>query len=488
VLTLLMLAGLPLTLPPTYSVLPNDIRLTQGRADAETTAVVACDARSPKLFIATGTHQSLLRWDITESGIDPKATDLTPRLHFVDKGYDEAGTDNQIVRLKNGDLLLLRSSSTTAPLHPKPEWWDYNGGRRGALLLWRSQDSGKTWTPSKIDAQKILGGKSAWPQEIKDKEGKITKWFGGFDRPDMYADPFNGNLYITVSIDAGSAPQWVDKHAYFHMILLVSLDGGRTWGPKPIVWEGKYDSSYRPLAMTSTPSGRLFLVHATLPYDEKTGFRPAVYWVDPPWREISGSVDAWYGETGARGCAAVDPAKAGLPIRQPGVLAPALSRVRASGPDDVVRLTYMALDEQGRQVQRVVLVRVTRDGKATATPQRTFVAEDPKGSLLQAAFVEGERADDDTTLLYWMETAPGTGRMFARGAVVRGEADWTEPFDLSLKDGQRRQWTPHGEWLGDYIKGAAFYRDGAVHLVAQWPASEPPDEPLYANVVSVPLK
>lgn len=472
--------------------LAADITLTKGRADAETTAAVVPlneEGADARLFIATGTHQSLLAWDIRGGRIHPEAKDLTPSLRMPAPGYDTPGFDNQLTRLKDGSLILVRSGATTEPLDPKPEWWDYNGGKRGALLIWRSSDAGKTWTASKIDSAKILGGKPAWPQEFTNKDGSVTKWFGGFDRPDLYADPFNGNIYITVAVDSGSAPACAEKHAFYAMVLFVSRDGGKTWDERPIVWDRKYASSYRPLAMTSAPSGRLFLAHATWPYDPPVGFRPVVYWIDPPWKRISGAVEAWYGSQGAKGCAAVPPDKSGLPIAQPGVLAPTLSRVKSDIAADVVRLSYMALDEQGRQVQRILTVKVSRGSRASVKPVKTIVAEDPKGSILQAAFIETDRCEfkghSDTALLYWIETSPSKGRLFARYAIVRGEKKWSEALDLSVQDGTRRYWEPHGEWMGDYMKGAFFYQGGKLNFLAQWPQSAPPDMPLHANILSL---
>jgi len=132
------------------------------------------------------------------------------------------------------------------------------------------------------------------------------------------------------------------------------------------------------------------------------------------------------------------------------------------------------------------------NGHVETTPGPTFEAADPKGSVLQATFVESDRAemreDDDCALTYWMETAPATGEMVARGAVVRGAADWSAPFDLSVAAGKRRVWKPHGEWLGDYMKGAFFFDGAAPCFLAQWPESSPPNIDLHANVVSLPRR
>ena len=110
--------------------------------------------------------------------------------------------------------------------------------------------------------------------------------------------------------------------------------------------------------------------------------------------------------------------------------------------------------------------------------------------MLQATFVESDRAemkeDDDCALMYWMETEPATGEMVARGAVVRGAADWSAPFDLSVAAGNRRAWKPHGEWLGDYMNGTFFFDGAAPCFLAQWPESSPPNIDLHANVVSLP--
>lgn len=174
---------------------------------------------------------------------------------------------------------------------------------------------------------------------------------------------------------------------------------------------------------------------------------------------------------------------------QPNVIPPTLSRVRGGSTEHTIRRAFPAV-ENGRQVQRVVIVHIRPSGKVTSETGPTFSATDPRGSILQAVFIETDRVelkqDSNAALLYWMETVPATGEMIARGAVVRGESNWSSPFDLSVTNRKRRTWKPHSEWLGDYMKGAFFFDGLASRFLAQWSESAPPNIDLHVNVVSLP--
>ncbi len=393
--------------------------------------------------------------------------------------------DNQIVRLASGELFLVRQSQKASEVTAPPaaaaafaQWQAYIGGRRAIQATWRSSGRGRTWARvGSIDSALVLDGACGWPQEVNGKP-----WVGGWDRPEVYVDPWTGNVFLTMGCVAGSAPAFRD-HALDAEILFVSRDEGTSWkvAAKLPRWE--------PVVMTTTSDGRLYLVHA-VGYDA-TSLKCHLTWLDSPYLEIAGQADVSFGDLAKleNRCAQL-PADRLVPrVGQPNVVPPTVSRVAGRKGEHVIRLAYPAVLD-GRQVQRVGVLRIGANGKVEAKAGPTIVAEDPKGSVLQAVFVETDRADHalkddcDTALLYWMETVPSKGEMIARGALVAGPSGWSPTFDLSRAGGKRRSWKPSGEWLGDYMKGA-FSTDGkTLRFVAQWPESSPPNVDLRVNVVS----
>jgi hypothetical protein len=472
---------------PAPTVQPDDVVFsnTQKRPHGEvetTSAVLPAAGKLPGLaFVESG--QTLLARRMEPDGkIGPlEAVELPP----LGPGESLLAIDNMLVRLKSGELLLIRQSQTTADVTAPPaaakafaEWRDYTKGNRAFQAVWRSSERGRKWTRlPNLDCALVLDGVCGWPQQVNGKP-----WVGGWDRPEAYVDTWNGTVFLTMGCTSGTAPLF-KSHYFEHEMLFVSRDEGETWTPSFQMprWE--------PVTMTTTDDGRLFLCH--LLGVDAVSCRAHLYWLDPPWTQVAGEADVYYGdpskpENRARQLLAdeLDPR-----VGQPNVVPAPLSRVRRDGGSHVIRVSFPAV-AGGRQVQRVVVVRIDAKGHVETTPGPTFEAADPKGSVLQATFVESDRAemkeDDDCALMYWMETAPATGEMVARGAVVRGATDWSAPFDLSVAAGKRRAWKPHGEWLGDYMKGAFFFDGAAPCFLAQWPESSPPNIDLHANVVSLP--
>jgi len=48
----------------------------------------------------------------------------------------------------------------------------------------------------------------------------------------------------------------------------------------------------------------------------------------------------------------------------------------------------------------------------------------------------------------------------------------------------RDDWTPGGQWMGDYMKGAFFYADFKLHFLGAWPV--PVKSELRYNIVQLP--
>jgi len=447
-----------------------------------TAAIVSPSGQEPGLlFVESGV--SLLSRTLSADGV---VGDLVPvTLPSPSRPDPSPSVHNQIVRLASGELFLVRQGVATAEVTAPPaaaaafaQWQSYVGGQRVVLSTWRSSGRGRTWARvGGIDSALVLDGTCAWPQEV---DGKPRP--GGWDRPEIYVDPWTGNLFLSMGCAAGSAPAFRD-HAVTDSIVYSSRDEGTTWKLAARLPRGQ------PLVMTTTSDGRLYLVSAAGADTTTAACRLA--WLDSPYLEVAGKADVSFGDPKKpEHLCALLPSEGLLPrVGQPRDAAPTISRVAGRKGEHVIRLAYPAVQE-GRQVLRTGLLRISATGKVEAKAGPTIVAEDPKGSVLQAVFVETDRADHalkadgDTALLYWMETVPSKGEMIARGALVSGPSGWSPTFDLSRAGGKRRSWKPDGEWLGDCMKGA-FTTDGkTLRFVAQWPESSPPSIDLHVNVVS----
>jgi hypothetical protein len=159
------------------------------------------------------------------------------------------------------------------------------------------------------------------------------------------------------------------------------------------------------------------------------------------------------------------------------------------GGTTYVRVAYSHVERNPmRQVLRIHLIKV-EGGRASLVPggSTTLRAASPAGSMLEVVAVEPDHFDlpdgsvPRPVLYYWKETertppdgAPGDGwgKVTARGRMVRGLADWSEPFVLSRNpDGSERSWNAFA-LTGDYGRGAFFHHphDGgkAYRYLAQW--------------------
>lgn len=561
------------------SVLHTDLDLATGTdnagfSDAETTTVAIAPNKNPacpsgRVVIASGprtvrdsaasttsfplgspkppttNEPELLEYDgpfqtsSTAPAASVKRVKLLPPTPVDD--YDMVTFDNQLVRKANGDLLLVWGVVTkSAPpsvsnTDAYKQWKSFNGGWRGAFLVWRSTDCGETWgspadphTPSApavvADSTQIsvsgtadsAKGECSYPQG-----NKSAPWFGGYDMEWIYADPVDDKLvYMASSCDSGSAttgpaassPAAFPGHGLYTTLLFSSTDGGASFSSNPV---DVGDSGKNvPVAMTSVPAntrhpgGRLFLFHCI-------GGKPRLYWSDSHGAKLEGSVDAYYGDSTKPENQCQTIPQASLPggrFRNAGGVS--ISRANSDVSADRVRVAYPAVDN-GHQVERVALVTIDKHDAPTISPMITIRAEDQTaGHVLYASFIDSDRvdiakmSDDSTAMLYWMETGTpisnqagtstsslGKVGVFARYRVVRDAQDssggtWEDPGDLSVSSGKRRYWIPtSGDFVGDYIKGGFFLGAGipSLEFVAQWPERSAPTAPLsvHVNVVTV---
>jgi hypothetical protein len=381
---------------------------------------------------------------------------------------------------------MVYQGGSISTLSPQPSWWNdftdpnttpgQQPGDRGAIFVWRSTDCGTTWERfPNIDAAKVLGGRCAWPQ--KNSSGGPHR--GGFDREELYVDPWTGRVFLTTGCMNGGYKDYPKQHAD---LVFISGDEGKTW----TVSAAEFPRA-TPLAMTSMPSGRVYFAYC-IQNSAGTGLTVGLYWMDPPWQNKQGGVEIYYGDPTDKSshCKQIDSGQVTAKITQPGVIPISLARLGSNDSGDYLRITFPAV-KGDRQVQRVVNVAVKPDGSVLAVPIYTIEAADESGSVLQATFVETDRfqmkTESNAALLYWLETTSDS-KVFARYTAVEGSVDWYPSGDLSLKDGQRDDWTPSGQWMGDYMKGAFFYTDFKLHFLATWPV--PVKSQLRYNIVQLP--
>lgn len=547
------------------------VALTTGaNYDAETSAVAippggkcgdGTNVPNGRLVVASGGAtlggggaQRLLVRDLTGGGTTKLLPLADVSIFPISKG-DFGSADNQVVRLKNGDLLLFWLGSTwtdfTDAAGNHPEWWDDTAqpGQRGAMHVWRSRDCGDTWLyDATIDTGKVRvpdpkdtahendTGRCAWPQNAE-LNGKY--WPGGWDREQVYVDPFEGRVYVTAGCVGGSAKTQIpqlecassdfsnctltfveaDLHPgrYYEATVVFAADTfSATDLASPIVSVTGWRAT--PAAMTTTPDGSLFIHHClagpTLYRKNQLDFGGYESFVAQSLSDAPNLLDcnALPGDRLAAG----DPDKnADFLVGDPLVLSENFSISRVWRPAGsglrIVRIAHPAIEgyaqqdgkvTAGRQVLMVTTVVTKADGTTFSLITHRVSAQDPKGSVLQAAFVETDRTeldddDEDAALLYWIEEIPGAGgvpagKLVVRGQVVRDSAEWSEVFTLS------DEWTPvfkSDGWRGDFMNGAFYYADGKLHFVAPWTQTDPsltsnsgdilPNLNVYYNVVTV---
>lgn len=394
--------------------------------------------------------------------------------------YLPVSGDNILTRRKNGDLVLVWAGITWDPFpNDTPVWSGYDHvyghkGVRGALFSWVSSDCGTSWQPlTTIDSgdSKLLNGDCGWPRE---------GWHGGFDREEVYADPFTGNLYLTAGSVSGGHPSF-KAPGRSHMLLFVLRPGATSWellvsfdGTNPQN-QTNFESVGAPVAMTTTEQGRLYLAQCV-------GDKPTLYWMDKEaiasgQKTLSGKADIFFGpekpenQKPENKCATLPAGSIAGNFASYYASWPIISRWYA-GPSSGVRIAYPAV-EGGQQVARIIAVNDTSGPKIDVTPLTTLNAGNL--SLLQAAFIENDpteaKGKTDVTAMYWL--AADQKAMWASYTIFRGPIFQDVKY-LSAADGNPRSWVPqlYAQWGGDYLRGAFFFDGKDLNYFMQWPESD----------------
>lgn len=399
------------------------------------------------------------------------------------------GTDNQIVRLKDGSIIAMRNSSTWKAMKNSP-WWgnekNINGrkGNRGAITFYRSTDAGNTWKfYSMIDFGSEALRKYGTPrpmgcsnnadvppsQQCTDASGNKLWWIGGGDRTEMYACPFTGKIYVVTRIvtDSGNSAGFKDASLLFY-----SSDKGKTW---TLAKDDLPD--FESIVMTSTPDGRLFLF-------EEWGRQPTLFYslinqpglvISPPYPVYFSSKDSVrFPDT--------------VSIDRLAVGTASISRASESTDYyDAVNLAYQATNSSNNQVYKILWAQVKDDSSAPfIIPVTTIQAANPAYySVMHGAFIEPDFINIPSSvrsaldLFYWIE-APRRpdSPSYAKACFVKG-INYTNPFFLSTKNNAPRNFVGPSP-IGDYMKGAFFWYNNNYNYAAQWAEADG----IHCNIIS----
>lgn len=406
--------------------------------------------------------------DLTDdAGTEVALTAVTTHVAYpLDPSTQTNATDNQIIRLRDNTLLAIKNGYVWNSLANKPAWFDtvdvkFNGAAgsqtskraRNAVLVFHSEDGGETWKlRSLIDAAVVENGDYGWPQG----NGSGQYGVGGFDRTEVYEDPWTGAIYVSGHGDGGpyvtNDGNTVAHHAG---IIFVSKDGGKSWSTLY-----KKFGSGAPYVMTSTRDYPLVVFRLT-------GKGPWLHLLDAKTGKLDDGqlvVATSNGQVLASGTDAETNDLRGSP--------PCIARI---GTENSVRIAYPTLNGHGRQnyvVARVVL----GSGPAVVDSVSLIHAEDSaKASCVLGAFIQDDEAGNETSngydfsLFYWIEAPPKNSvdkdKLLARFKMFSGSSE-SRPAALSVSGGHKRYFARSAS--GDYFSGACFHWQHDVCFLAQW--------------------
>ena len=385
------------------------------------------------------------------------------------------GTDNQIIQLDDGTLLGLKNGYTWAALTPKPGWFDtvtMNSGMdphgRNALYILHSSDCGHTWTISSvIDSAVIAGGKYGWPQQSAD-DG--TWWVGGFDRTEMYQDPWTKAVYVSGHGDTNYVlgGKSVKNHA---AVIFKSSNRGGSWS----VFEEHAEWGRQPYVLCSTPNWPLLVLL-------EVGNEPHLFAL----KKSSSSLD------GGHSVAAVSGGKV-IPVgRDNGVsdvgsnLGSPLCIARI-GETDRIRIAYPSLNSEGRQGYEICNVTLRDNGEHVVDRIARIEAIDPSTtSCTLGSFSRDDQihASDTMMMFSWIEAAPTTSaekdKLLSRGKVFFAMSGQFGSTTLSRAADAPASFARLA--IGHYVNSAGFHRGNNTHFLAQWAVKDG----IRGNVVSLP--
>jgi hypothetical protein len=346
-------------------------------------------------------------------------------------------------------------------------------------------------------------------------------WAGpGSDRPEMYACPFTGYLYLTATFRSGpfASPQSGTEPFRSDTRVLYSVDQGASWqmldvGGSPLSG---------PLVMTSTPNGRLFLylwgrensqfygrLLCSDLFDYENKATPKIAEVVSgravivagqgygltygPVPLTSPPAVLQYGDVTDWAPSQLIPPDPTMKDNDETIYHPSISRVSTDGLSSRVRVSLLALNAHARNIYAIVDIGVTdQGGQLVLEPNSLRLAgrveaRDPANySVLHGTFIDPDYVSmppgvvSDASLFYWLEWPRGRGEslewtlpedMCVRGCLFDGSpSSRSNVVPLSVANGTLRTWKGRAPG-GDYMSGGFFYDDGFYYL-PQWTEPE----------------
>lgn len=400
---------------------------------------------------------------------------------------DFVENDSVMARLPNGRLLFVRGLIRRPP----------GGVSRSGTMVWGSDDNGNTWRKlSFID-----------PLDTQFDGGKYNL---GWDREEVYADPWTGHAFLSMGGTGLTGTQSANG-----LLLFRSDDGGQKWNLIKRVSNG-----FQPLMMTTLPN-KLFLFQC---FAE----RPVLWWSSNEGKDLkpgaTGATVFWDDKTGppkpgsANSCASLP----GWGVEG----SQSISRVGRSRNSkgvgvSTVRITYPSVvnDPLGtRQVLRIILADVPDDDSpVTFRNSRTIEATGPnnqplRDSVVSATVIEADPSLvkpsgpldarlENTTFIYWKgigkSSASGNQAVGSvQGLAIRNADNYSSPITLSRSKNTilPRFWSatkangaPIEQKTGDYSKGG-FYYDSATRefrYFVQWIEPGESQRTLHTTLVGV---
>src|SRR5438094_1690110 len=394
-------------------------------------------------------------------------------------------TDNQLIRLQDGSLLASKNGYIWSDLSPKPAWFDTTsiavggvttGRARNAVFIFRSTDGGVSWVLlSFIDSAVVEGGKYGWPQP-----GSTPGTFGvgGFDRTELYQDPWSGDIFVSGHGDGGPYTlrgKTTENHAG---VIFRSQNNGMTWKTFHVFKDSANQTKgAAPYVMTSTPDHALVVFHIE-------SSKPTLYFVENGTMSAAKTVVASDGS---------DTLDFGVAPDEDDIRGsqPCIARIGKDDAKDSAWIAYPSLNASGHQIYVIAVVAFGGSSAPVVDLVTKAAAKKPEqASAIMGAFVQDDLVDSNDgmqapcTLFYWIDAAPKTdpaasNKLTARYQVVYSGGSFPAG-DLSVSSGAKRTFSRVG--IGDYFSGGYFWMNNQLNFLCQW--NEP--DGIKANIVSLP--